>query len=132
MLPRRASIWPVEHTTYTAAAVILAVDALVRRRTPGLRASCAGHLAGAALRASSPSSAAARRAVSRASRRRRRLTYGVSTRIEPSASASVEGAARQRPQVDVVRRLAAVRGSREDVVDDERAAALRPSGAQPV
>ena len=41
VLPRRACNWPVEHTTYTAAAVILAVDALVRRAHAGLRTSCA-------------------------------------------------------------------------------------------
>ena len=53
-----------------------------------------------------------------------------STRIDPTTSTSVEGAAGQRPQVDVVRRPAAVGGVGEDVVDDEqrrRAAPTAPS-----
>ena len=64
-------IWPAEHTTYTAAAVILAADALSRDGTPGAPGSCAATTLVAALRASSRSSAAAPSADGVAGRRLR-------------------------------------------------------------
>ena len=115
--------WPGEHTTYTAAAVILAVDALSdgtagRRhharhdaraglRRDRLECGCASAESGAG----SPASPAVRR----------------STRIEPDDVHLGEGAARERGEVDVlVRRPPAVRGVGEHVVDGEHAAGHHP------
>ena len=50
-----------------------------------------------------------------------------STRIEPSASTSSKRAGLERAQEDVVRRLPAVRGVREHVVDDQQRRPASPS-----
>ena len=114
--------WPVEHTTYTAAAVILAVDALSRRHARGADimrgTTLAPHFARA--RRSSAAAASAER------RRRPRRDVRRSTRIEPSASTSVKSPLVERAQVDVVRRPPAVGRVREHVVDDQQAAGHHP------
>ena len=76
--------WPAEHTTYTAAAVMLAARRAGRARPPG-----AGIMRGTGL---VPDSGAARRSSAAApsadARRRPRLTYARSTRSDPTASTS--------------------------------------------
>ena len=112
--------WPVEHTTYTAAAVILAADALghgTRRLRHHARRDPAGRLHRVRPRVRLP--------VSRRGLRPRPPSVA-STRIDPSASTSVERAAVERPQVHVVRRPPAVGGVGEHVVDDQQ-----PAGHQP-
>ena len=79
--------WPVEHTTYTAAAVILAVDALgeTHGHATGAPASCAAPRWRRTSRSWRWSAAARQATGSPASPRVRR-----STRIDPSASTSVK------------------------------------------
>ena len=117
-----------EHTTYTAAAVILAADALSGTHA-GRRTSCA---APRWCRTSRSSALECGCAVSRPA-------SPASPRRTPSAPASsrarrsrLEAAARQRPLEDVVRRLAAVGGVGEHVVDRPARRRSRASGAQPV
>ena len=115
-----SAIWPAEHTTYTAAAVVLAVDALaaddaglgifrgssLAREFPELALECGCGSADA-----SPARRAAR-----------------STRIEPSAADLGE---RRRPPPAGRRRyggLAAVGRVREHVVDRQRRRRGTPSG----
>ena len=112
--------WPVEHSTYTAAAVILAADALADT-TRRCRHHARPH-AGPAVRADRPG---VRLSVSRPGRPARPVVRR-STRSDPTASRSSIGAARQRPQVQLVRRPAAVGRVREHVVDGQQAAGLHP------
>ena len=116
--------WPAEQTTYTAAAVILAVDALTDG-TPGADimrgTTLAPDFAEIGLECGCPS-ARSQPSGSPASPDVRR-----STRIEPDRLDLGEGAARQRGEVDVlVGRPAAVGGVGEDVVDGEHAAGHHP------
>ena len=129
--PRTSVFWPVEQTTYTAAAVILAADALVPARTPG-SGIMRGDPARARTSARSPSSAAAW-TMPQPTSSPAAPDVRVSTRIEPDAPRPrVKAPPVERAQPDVVRRLAAVLGSLEDVVDDQHARRAAPSGAQPV
>ena len=118
--------WPVEHTTYTAAAVILAADAL-GEGTRGLghhaRRDPACRLRGVRARVWLRRAADLRYHAGGLPGHRGRA----STRIDPRASTSLEGAARQRPQEHVVRRPAAVGRVGEHVVDDQQPAGHQPS-----
>ena len=121
--------WPVEHTTYTAAAVILAVDAL--GEIPGHSIARVGdharHLAGAALprdrarvrlplsRRASPASPAVRR----------------STRIEPSASTSSKAPLSSARRKTWYGGCPPSAGSGEHVVDHEQAAGHHPRAPSP-
>ena len=126
--------WPVEHTTYTAAAVILAVDALGEtygHSTPGL-GHHARHLAGAALRARSRWSAAAPQPTSGSPGFAACTVTRAAPASSPRASTSSKAPDVERPQEDVVRRPPAVRGVREHVVDRRAARRSSATCAQPV
>ena len=114
------AVWPVEQTTYTAAAVVLAVDAL-SVTTPGsdifrgstlppdlpeigLECGCAEQLATASDRVAG-------------------VAVDAGQHPHRAEHLGLLEAAAERPQVDPVRRLPAVRGVGEHVVDDQRAAA---------
>ena len=124
--PATSVFWPVEHTTYTAAAVILAVDALVagtHRRPPG---SCAATLLGA-LRRDRPRVRLPRRRLSRRRLRPSPERPASAPASSPSVSDRREGAARRARAGR--RGTAAARRPRvgEDVVDDQHAAVLHPA-----
>ena len=116
--------WPGEHSTYTAAAVILAADALADA-TPGADI-MRGRTLVPPLRRAGPG---VRLRLSRPGRRPRPAVRR-STRSEPTASTLLEGAARQRPQVDLVRRPPAVGRVGEHVVDGQQPPGIT-QGAQP-